>query len=69
MKHFKEEEAHTQSVLSGDDFKAHKAIHDKLVSDVSGLDPNAIGDAQIDFLKNWLVNHIKGSDMKYKQLQ
>jgi hemerythrin-like metal-binding protein len=67
LKHFKEEETHTQAVLSGDDFNAHKAIHDNFVSTVSGLDPNAIGDDQIAFLKNWLVNHIKGSDMKYKK--
>eukprot|EP01124_Arcella_intermedia_P005629 TRINITY_DN1332_c0_g1_i3.p2 TRINITY_DN1332_c0_g1~~TRINITY_DN1332_c0_g1_i3.p2 ORF type:complete len:120 (+),score=40.34 TRINITY_DN1332_c0_g1_i3:105-464(+) len=65
--HFKEEEVHSQKILSGDDFAAHKTIHDNLVSTVGGLNAGAIGDEQIAFLKNWLVNHIKGSDMKYKQ--
>ena len=41
----------------------HKAIHDKFLSDAGGL--TSIGDGEIAFIKNWLVVHIKGSDMHY----
>ena len=39
----------------------HKAKHVKLVEDVGKLP--AIDQAATDFLKNWLVNHIKASDI------
>eukprot|EP01125_Pyxidicula_operculata_P022653 TRINITY_DN9476_c0_g1_i1.p2 TRINITY_DN9476_c0_g1~~TRINITY_DN9476_c0_g1_i1.p2 ORF type:complete len:111 (+),score=29.59 TRINITY_DN9476_c0_g1_i1:37-333(+) len=65
--HFKEEELHSQKILSADEFKSHKSIHDNLVSTVSGLNPSALNDEHIKFLKNWLVQHIMGSDMKYKK--
>ncbi len=42
---------------------AHKATHDKFVNDALGL--KSIGDGEIQFIKNWLVNHIKGSDFQY----
>ena len=42
---------------------AHKAIHDKFVQDALAV--KTVGDAEIQFLKNWLVNHIKGSDFTY----
>ena len=42
----------------------HKATHDKFVQDALAV--KAIDDAVIQFLKNWLVTHIKVSDFKYK---
>ena len=45
---------------------AHKAIHDKFVSDAVGATSGKpVTDGTIDFLKNWLVQHIMDSDMKY----
>ena len=45
---------------------AHKAIHDKFVADALAV--SSVGDGEIQFLKNWLVNHIKGSDFQYVEL-
>ena len=44
----------------------HKATHDKFVADALAV--KSVGDAEIHFLKNWLVNHIKGSDFQYIDL-
>ena len=44
--------------------KGHKAIHDKFVADASAV--SEVTDGVMDFIKSWLVDHIKGSDMKYK---
>ena len=44
---------------------AHKAIHDKFVNDAIAGTKDGVTDATIDFLKNWLVSHIKVSDMQY----
>lgn len=41
----------------------HKATHDKFVEDASKV--TEVTDGVMDFIKNWLVNHIKGSDMRY----
>ncbi|EFC46050.1 predicted protein [Naegleria gruberi] len=43
---------------------AHKEIHDKFVQDALGL--TSVGDAEMQFIRQWLVDHIMGSDMKYK---
>ena len=63
--HFKTEEdafaAHHYA-----DATSHKAIHDKFVHDaVSATAGGHVDAGIIAFLKDWLVNHIKGSDMKY----
>ena len=44
----------------------HKAIHDKFVQDALAV--KSIGDGEIQFLKNWLVHHIKGSDFQYIEI-
>lgn len=41
----------------------HKKIHDKFVQDALAV--KAVDDGVMQFIKNWLVVHIKGSDMKY----
>lgn len=43
---------------------SHKATHDNFVQTAVGL--KSVGDGEIAFIKQWLVNHIKVSDMKYK---
>lgn len=65
--HFKEEEAHSHKILDAEEFKSHKATHDSFVSTVGPLSGSALTDDHLKFVKNWLVQHIKGSDMKYKR--
>ena len=60
--HFKTEEDMFAKVNYADT-AAHKAIHDKFVQDALAV--KAVDDGVIQFLKSWLVNHIKGTDMKY----
>ena len=43
----------------------HKAIHDKFVSDAVAATKGGVNDGVMKFVKEWLVTHIKGSDMKY----
>ena len=61
--HFKTEEDLFAKVNFSDS-ASHKETHDKFVQDALNL--KSVGDAEIQFIKQWLVNHIKGSDMKYK---
>ena len=61
--HFKTEED-LFAKAGWSEMAAHKQIHDKFVEDALGL--KTIGDAEMQFIKQWLVQHIKGSDMKYK---
>ena len=70
VKHFAgEEEAMTRSGYA--DFAAHKHEHEKLVEQAVGLktkfDAGETLPTQgvIEFLQNWLVNHIQGVDKKY----
>ena len=63
--HFKTEED-SFAAKNWDGAAAHKAIHDKFVQDALAV--KSVGDGEIDFLKNWLVNHIKGSDFTYIDL-
>eukprot|EP00923_Selenidium_pygospionis_P041244 GHVN01071453.1.p1 GENE.GHVN01071453.1~~GHVN01071453.1.p1 ORF type:complete len:121 (+),score=23.17 GHVN01071453.1:175-537(+) len=60
--HFNTEEALFMS-KGFPDADDHKKTHDKFIDDVAGV--KDVGDEQITFLKEWLVNHIKGSDFKY----
>ena len=41
----------------------HKAIHDAFLAKALSL--HAVGDAEMKFIKEWLVHHIKGTDAKY----
>ncbi len=43
---------------------AHKETHDKFVQDALAL--TSVGDAEMQFIKQWLITHICASDMKYK---
>ena len=49
----------------------HKKEHDDLVKQVLDLQARyksgelALSLATVDFLKNWLINHIQGTDQKY----
>ena len=63
--HFKTEEDGF-AAKHWDGAAAHKVIHDKFVADALAI--KTIGDGEIHFMKNWLVNHIKGSDMQYSSL-
>ena len=52
-------------------YAAHKAEHQAFVGKVEALEADlksgkvAVSSAILDFLSKWLVNHIKGTDMKY----
>ena len=52
-------------------FSSHKKAHDQLISQVLGFqekaktDPGTVTLGVMGFLKNWLVQHIQGEDMKY----
>ena len=48
-----------------DKFESHKATHDKFVSDAVAATKDGVNDDIIKFLKNWLVTHIKATDMEY----
>ncbi len=53
------------------DFAAHKKLHDDLIEKVTQLHKQFLaGDLSVsiqtrDFLKKWLIDHIKGNDQKY----
>jgi hemerythrin len=53
------------------DFPTHKAQHDALTKQVADFSAKfnsgqaAITVQLLQFLKNWLVDHIKGTDLKY----
>lgn len=55
------------------DSAPHKEQHKLFVSKIAGFKNDiVVGNANlsmdiIQFLKDWLINHIKGVDMKYKQ--
>lgn len=71
--HFEDEE---RMMVSYDyaEFTAHKATHTKLLKEVTDLiteyekSPNRLnGDRVGAFLKNWLQNHILGTDKSYAE--
>ena len=53
------------------DFEAHKAQHVKMISKVEEVlaeyegDPDTAMSNAADFLKEWLINHINGTDKEY----
>ena len=61
LTHFKTEEDAFDKFHFND--PEHKHSHDKFVQDAKGL--KTVGDAEMKFIKNWLVYHIKGQDKKY----
>jgi len=63
--HFKsEEDSFAQHGFDSASTKGHKAIHEKFVSDAGGVKV-PVDEGTMNFIKQWLVNHIKISDMKY----
>ena len=68
--HFKEEEKVMQA-NGFPEFAAHKAAHDALVKQVLDLQKKfqsgnaALTLSVMSFLKEWIVNHIQGTDKKY----
>ena len=71
--HFEDEEKMMESHNYAD-FEAHKATHEALLNQVTHLvdeyikSPNRLnGDRMGAFLKNWLQNHILGTDKSYAQ--
>jgi hemerythrin family non-heme iron protein len=42
---------------------SHKKVHDQFVEDAKKV--TEVNDGVMHFIKNWLVTHIKVSDMKY----
>nr|AQV13620.1 hemerythrin [Delaya leruthi] len=60
--------AHEEELMKGADFSefnSHKQIHDDFTNKLSELS-TPLSDETILFAKDWLVNHIKGIDFKYK---
>jgi hemerythrin len=68
--HFGLEEGYMQT-NNYPEFKIHKAEHDKFVAKVVQVEKDckagkcAVSMDILNFLSNWLVNHIKGTDKKY----
>lgn len=65
--HFHDEEKHFHGHLDAAEEKSHLETHQALVKVATSLDANNITQANVDYLKHWLVYHIKGSDMKYNK--
>lgn len=69
--HFQAEEQ-LMRLVRFPDLEKHKAIHDNLRQKVADLEarygdhPEKGGLAMFDFLSDWLMRHILGEDMKYK---
>jgi hemerythrin family non-heme iron protein len=64
ISHFKTEEAKFEAKNYFDKV-AHKTAHDDFVAKLKALKTPVSADV-ITFAKDWLVNHIKGTDFKYK---
>ena len=71
VKHFEDEENYMESIgFSG--LKTHKIIHKQLLDKVTDFQrrfsdghDTILGNEFFDFLRNWLIAHIKGIDIKY----
>nr|AQV13697.1 hemerythrin [Nephtys incisa] len=62
--HFSDEEGMMKGAGYGD-FAGHKKAHDEFLGKIKGL-KCPLDDGTIHYAKDWLVNHIKGTDFKYK---
>ena len=60
--HFQHEERLFTEKSYGD-AAAHKQVHDKFLEDAKAL--THVGEGEMQFIKSWLVQHIKETDMKY----
>ena len=55
------------------DFEAHKAQHQKMIDKVNDLlaayekDPESAMNDALEFLKQWLIRHINGTDKQYSE--
>ena len=47
------------------EYTTHKTAHDDFVAKLTAV-TTPVGNDTITFAKNWLVNHIKATDFKYK---
>nr|AQV13642.1 hemerythrin [Galathowenia oculata]AQV13666.1 hemerythrin [Heteromastus filiformis]AQV13773.1 hemerythrin [Themiste pyroides] len=63
--HFTNEQGMMKAANYGD-FSTHCAAHKGFLDKIRGLKA-PVDDATIKFAKEWLVNHIKGTDFKYKE--
>ena len=67
--HFSMEEAHMQAT-NYSEFPEHKAIHDKMRSQVTGLvdgfqgEPGVMTEEVVNFLTDWLVRHMNVEDRR-----
>merc|ERR1712137_16805 len=60
---------HEEGVMNAshyDGYKAHKQVHDKFLNDFKSKGHAPVDKAFMDWSKDWLVNHIKTVDFKYK---
>nr|ASW22280.1 hemerythrin [Lumbrineris crassicephala] len=62
--HFTDEEVMMQK-KNDSNYPSHKKVHDEFLSNIKGLKA-PVDDKTIHYAKDWLVNHIKGIDFKYK---
>nr|AQV13579.1 hemerythrin [Aphrodita japonica]AQV13604.1 hemerythrin [Boccardia proboscidea]AQV13771.1 hemerythrin [Themiste pyroides]ASW22301.1 hemerythrin [Stereobalanus canadensis] len=63
-KHFSTEEGMMKKNNYAD-YESHKKLHAEFVGKLAALSAPLDGPS-VDYAKNWLVNHIKGIDFKYK---
>nr|ASW22253.1 hemerythrin [Capilloventer sp. Capillo1] len=62
--HFASEEA-MMKAGNYPDYTTHKAMHDDFTGTLNKV-ATPVSNDTIQFAKNWLVNHIKNTDFKYK---
>lgn len=62
--HFTYEESQMKA-KNYSDFATHKGLHEEFVGKIKALSAPVSADT-VNFAKNWLVQHIKTTDFKYK---